>query len=103
MFSVFQEYAKILTVCVSITFVFIEAQPIKWVKSNILAWLKTRIPPVWYGWMYSGANCYQCIGFWVGVIVAIFMQYNIYNIITLGCLSSFACYLVRGILVRWRI
>lgn len=49
-------------------------------------WLKTKLHPYVYGIL----ECYQCCGFWCGIIVSlILLSYNPFNVFLGGCAGSF--------------
>ena len=52
------------------------------------------------GMIYHGLHCYMCIGFWVGLGMAIADQSMIYNPLSSAIVTSFLSYIIGNVIDR---
>lgn len=69
------------------------------VDSTIMEPVRLRLKQILPEYIYKVFECYQCSGFWCGIISGlILLTHNIFELILCGCAASFLSVLFANIL-----
>lgn len=76
---------------IAIIYLFMEAEPIEWIKKFLLVSNQTKALKEWHMALITLVNCSLCTGFWVGL----FFYHDIYLAATLSFSAELVHCLMR--------